>query len=370
MNNACIVWNNGNTAFRATEYTAILDVFRSLGYPVGEVRILLHGDDQILLDTVISLKKACENVLILTDKSECKYLQTLLTQKGILDQQTANVSMDENAIFTSGKQSVILLTLGDFTRTKQYIETVCNQHLRQKYGDRRAKLTIRAVGASQAHVEQLITQAKTYDKGKMQYQYARSYAEDIIEIFYDENTPKMLVDDVLRLFAEGLGDTVYALDDTPLNEQLINLLKVRGKTISVAESFTGGGIAKKLTSVSGASAVYFEGVNTYNELSKIKRLGVSEYTLKTVGAVSDQTAYEMASGLIATGDCDVSIATTGLAGPNTDKSMLPIGLCYIAVGTKERVFVYRYKFDGSREEITQTAINYALFLAYKQLKNM
>lgn len=116
--------------------------------------------------------------------------------------------------------------------------------------------------------------------------------------------------------------------------------------------------------------MYFEGVNTYNELSKIKRLGVNEYTLKTVGAVSDQTAYEMASGLIATGDCDIAIATTGLAGPNTDKSMLPVGLCYIAVGTKERVFVYRYKFDGSREEITQTAINYALFLAYKQLKNM
>lgn len=370
MNNACIVWNNGNTAFRATEYTSIIDVFRSLGYPVGEVRILLHGDDQILLNTVLSLKKSCENLLVLTDKSEYAYVQKLLTQEGVFGDKTANVSVDGNGIFTDGKQSTFLLTMGDFMRTKQYIETVCGGHLRQKYGDRRAKLTIRAVGANQTHVEQLISQAKTYDKGKMQYQYARSYAEDVIEIFYDENTPKMLVDDVLRLFAEGLGDTVYALDDTPLNEQLINLLKVRGKTISVAESFTGGGIAKKLTSVSGASAVYFEGVNTYNELSKIKRLGVNEYTLKTVGAVSDQTAYEMASGLIATGDCDIAIATTGLAGPNTDRSMLPVGLCYIAVGTKERVFVYRYKFDGSREEITQTAINYALFLAYKQLKNM
>ncbi len=370
MNNACIVWNNGNTAFRASEYTSIVDVFRSLGYPVGEVRILLHGDDQILLDTVLSLKKSCENLLILTDQVEHAYVQKLLSQKGVFNEKNANVSMDGNGIFTDGKQSTFLLTMGDFMRTKQYIERVCGGHLRQKYGDRRAKLTIRAVGANQAHVEQLILQAKTYDKGKMQYQYARSYAEDVIEIFYDENTPKMLVDDVLRLFAEGLGDSVYALDDTPLSEQLINLLKVRGKTVSVAESFTGGGIAKKLTSVSGASAVYFEGVNTYNERSKIKRLGVSEYTLKTVGAVSDQTAYEMASGLIATGDCDIAIATTGLAGPNTDKSMLPVGLCYIAVGTKERVFVYRYKFDGSREEITQTAINYALFLAYKQLKNM
>ena len=102
----------------------------------------------------------------------------------------------------------------------------------------------------------------------------------------------------------------------------------------------------------------------------MNRLGVLEYTLNTVGAVSDQTAYEMAAGLIATGNCDISIATTGLAGPNSDKSMLPVGLCYIAVGVKERVFVYRYKFGDTREEITKKAINYALFLAYKQLKNM
>ena len=149
----------------------------------------------------------------------------------------------------------------------------------------------------------------------------------------------------------------------------VDLLKIRGKKISVAESFTGGAISKRITSVSGASRVYFEGLNTYNETSKQKRLGVSTITLNTMGAVSDQTAYEMAAGLIATGDCDISIATTGLAGPNTDSSGLPVGLCYIAIGTKETVFVYRYKFDGTRQEICEKAVNYALFLAFKQLKN-
>jgi PncC family amidohydrolase len=174
----------------------------------------------------------------------------------------------------------------------------------------------------------------------------------------------------MRVFADGLEECLYALDDTPLDKQLVELLKLRGKTLSVAESFTGGGISRRIVSVPGASKVFFEGLNTYNELSKIKRLGVSEYTLKTFGAVSDQTAYEMAAGLMATGDCDISIATTGLAGPTSDNSALPVGLCYIAVGTKEKVFVYRYKFNGTREEITETAINYALFLAYKQLKKM
>lgn len=232
------------------------------------------------------------------------------------------------------------------------------------------KTEIRSIGAKEAQIKALIARAQAFDGGKVEYRHTRSFGEDVIELSYAEDISKRLSEDVLRIFAEGLEESIYALDGTHLPAQLVWLLKLRDKKISVAESFTGGGIARKLTSVSGASEVYFEGLNTYSELSKIKRLGVSEYTLKTFGAVSEQTAYEMAAGLMATGDCDICITTTGLAGPNTDRSGLPVGLCYIAVGTAERVYVYRYKFDGSREEITETAINYALFLAYKQLKNM
>ena len=217
----------------------------------------------------------------------------------------------------------------------------------------------------------LLAQAMQMSGNKLTCYHTRKYDEDVIEITYDSNASKMLIDDVLRFLTEGLGDTVYALNtDSTLEEQLVALLKLRRRKISVAESFTGGGIAKRITSVSGASEVYFEGLNTYDELSKIKRLGVSEYTLQTAGAVSDQTAYEMATGLLDTGCCDIAIATTGLAGPKSDRSMLPVGLCFIAVGVKEQVLVYRYKFDGNREEITEKAINYALYLAYKHLKKL
>jgi nicotinamide mononucleotide (NMN) deamidase PncC len=78
----------------------------------------------------------------------------------------------------------------------------------------------------------------------------------------------------------------------------------------------------------------------------------------------------MAAGLISSGNCDISIATTGLAGPKSDRTELPVGLCYIAVGTREKVYVSRYRFDGDRKTITETAINYALFLAYRVLKDM
>lgn len=232
------------------------------------------------------------------------------------------------------------------------------------------KTTVRCIGAAVTHIQNLILKAKQIDQGRVTYTHQRSFDEDVITIEYDENIPKRLADDVIRVFADGLIDSIYALDNTTIETQLVSLLKLRGKKISVAESFTGGGVGRKIVSVPGASQVFFEGLNTYNELAKIKRLGVSQYTLKTFGAVSDHTAYEMATGLMNTGDCDICIATTGFAGPTTDNDTLPVGLSYIAIGTKERVFVYRYKFNGTREEITETAINYALFLAYKQLKNM
>ena len=232
------------------------------------------------------------------------------------------------------------------------------------------KTVIRCVGVAETHLKNLILTAKQIDKGACEYKSERKYDENILQIIYDENIPKRLLDDVIRVFAEGLKDCIYALDDTPLVNRLVELLKLRGKRLSVAESFTGGGVSKRIVSVSGASEVFFEGLNTYNEQAKIKRLGVSERTLRTFGAVSEQTAYEMSAGLIATGDCDICIATTGIAGPKSDNSMLPVGLCYLAIGTKERIYVYRYKFDGTREDISETAINYALFLAYKHLKNI
>ena len=232
------------------------------------------------------------------------------------------------------------------------------------------EMIIRAMGAKAACVEALVREVNTQGKNYACCHHVRVYDEDILTITYNQDAPKILMDDILRHCVEELDESIYALDNCTLEQQLVSLLKIRGGMLSVAESFTGGGVGRRIVSVSGASEVYFEGLNTYNELSKMQRLGVNEYTLKSFGAVSEQTAYEMAAGLMATGNCDISIATTGLAGPKTDRTMLPVGLCYVAIGTRESVYVYRYKFDGTREEITEKAINYALFLAYKQLKNM
>lgn len=231
-------------------------------------------------------------------------------------------------------------------------------------------LILRTMGANHACVERVLSSIQQHAKNGITCHHVRNYGEDVIEIRCDANTSKALLDDIVREAVEVLDASLYALGNTTLEEQVVTLLKLRGRRLSVAESFTGGGLASRIVSVSGASEVYFEGLNTYNESSKIKRLGVSPETLKNKGAVSEQTAYEMAVGLLNTGDCDIAVTTTGLAGPNSDGSGLPVGLCFIAVGSRERVRVYQYKFDGSRKEITEKAINYALYLTYKQLKDM
>lgn len=369
MKNACVIFNDGNGVPERV-IGALFASLRAHGFVFEEERRLFTLDSAKLSATLSELKKTYENVFVFTGKAYLLSVKETLIKSACVQENVFQGTLLGAGIFTDKKSSVFLLS-ADFSETgKEYLDGVCVPYLERKVGVKTDRTVIRLVGASEARVQALFSQAKSIDNGQIRYFHTRRFDEDVIEMLYDENVSKRLESDVLRVFAEGLSDHVYALDDTPLEEQLVRLLKLRGKKISVAESFTGGGIARKIVSVSGASAVYFEGLNTYNEESKMRRLGVREYTLRSYGAVSDQTAYEMSAGLMASGNCDISIATTGLAGPKSDSSALPVGLCYIAVGTQEKVLVYRYKFDGDREEITEKAIRYALFLAYKELKNM
>ncbi len=367
MKNACIVLQK-QVHFNDENTSNVLNVFSLSGYSFDEIRILPQGEENKVRETVALLKRDAETLVIIADKTALPIVKRYVATS--FPDACMQTTYDTAAIYQSEKCSLLLIS-ADATETgEQFVKKVGIPYLQKRSGIRYDKITIRAVGANETRVEGLISQVRNACVEKVLIARVRKFDEDIIEITYDSNSPKMLIDDIVRLFMEGMGDTIYAINDVSLEEQIVNLLKLRRQKISVAESFTGGGVGKRLTSVSGASEVYFEGINAYNEESKMKRLGVTEYTLKTLGAVSEQAAYEMAYGLLNEGNCDLVIATTGLAGPKSDRSMLPVGLCYIAVGTKERIRVYRYIFDGDRKKVTEKAINYALFFAYRQLKDM
>ncbi|MCD8206243.1 MAG: nicotinamide-nucleotide amidohydrolase family protein [Clostridia bacterium] len=224
---------------------------------------------------------------------------------------------------------------------------------------------IKTVGASVGEIEAALKKA---DSPGILFRVHGMYLEDTIEILFGDMAPKSQVDDVIRTVAGDLKNYIYAMEDVSLAERLYSLLKLRRMRIAVAESFTGGGIAKRLVDVPGISEVFTEGLNTYSNDSKMLRLGVKKETLSRYGAVSSQTAKEMASGLFDAGLCDIAISTTGIAGPKSDGTKKPVGLCYFGVATEGKVEAFEHHLSGDRKTITETAINKALFLAYQTIK--
>ena len=108
---------------------------------------------------------------------------------------------------------------------------------------------------------------------------------------------------------------IYGVNDDTLESVVVSLLTRSSKTIAIAESCTGGLIARRITSIPGASTAFVEGMVTYSNQSKIERLGVSKDTLNKYGAVSYETATEMLKGILKATGADVGIAVTGIAGP-------------------------------------------------------
>lgn len=135
-----------------------------------------------------------------------------------------------------------------------------------------------------------------------------------------------------------------------------------GKTIATAESLTGGGIGAALTAVPGSSAVYQGGVISYTNDVKSAVLGVSAATLKAYGAVSEQTAGEMATGVRRLLKTDIAVSVTGLAGPGGDEFDHPIGTVYICYEDSCRSIVRCYRFEGDRETVRAKTVEAALQL--------
>ena len=157
---------------------------------------------------------------------------------------------------------------------------------------------------------------------------------------------------------EGVGEYIYLVGDenisssqTELNTVVANLLIENNYTISIAESLTGGEIVSMLVEKSGISEALLEGVVCYSNKSKINTLGVREETLEKFGAVSEEVAKEMVLGVAKRLGADFAVATTGIAGPNSDGSGKPVGLVYIGIYAQGDISVKECLFTGDRELI-------------------
>lgn len=143
-----------------------------------------------------------------------------------------------------------------------------------------------------------------------------------------------------------------------LAETLVRELIEKGLKIAFAESCTGGMLTSSVVDIPDASKVLYEGVVTYSNEAKAARLGVSEKTLEAFGAVSGETAAEMAEGLLK--NADIGVATTGIAGPSGGTPEKPVGLVYIAVSGKNGTVVIKNNFGGDRKAVRTKTRNKAL----------
>lgn len=232
-----------------------------------------------------------------------------------------------------------------------------------------SKSVFRFFGEIKEDLEDILKQAVAESGNTLFYKlWTENKYDVLLYVIFDDKTPKMLLDKLNKSIVLNFGDQLYAEDDYSLKQRLVDFATLRRIKISVAESFTGGNIARTVISVPGASEMFYEGAVTYDTQAKIERLGVLEQTVEKYTVVSSQVASEMVKGLLATKNCQVGIATTGYAGPNVGDED-NVGLCFIGVGTEKGINVYKFKFDGSRTEIIDQATAYALFLAFKEIKN-
>lgn len=180
-----------------------------------------------------------------------------------------------------------------------------------------------------------------------------------------ESLIKPMADEVIK----RLKPYIYGVNVSSLQEVLVNLLLEKGKKLAVAESCTGGLLAKRITEISGASQVFECGVVAYANHIKEQILGVKSETLKEFGAVSEQTAIEMALGVKKLANSHFGVGITGIAGPNGGTEEKPVGLVYVAVADEQNHLTVRRLMLGrgqnEREYVRYAAASNALDMVIK-----
>lgn len=174
---------------------------------------------------------------------------------------------------------------------------------------------------------------------------------------------KNKVEKIVKKIYNKIGEFIFGEDNDRLEKKVVELLKKLNMNISTAESCTGGMLASKLIDVPGISEVFYEGVVSYSNEAKINRLGVRKEILDKYGAVSEEVAKEMVMGLTT----DVALSTTGIAGPDGGSEEKSVGLVYMGIRIKDKIYVEKRVFRGDRNKVRERTVSHTLFTLIKIL---
>jgi len=176
-----------------------------------------------------------------------------------------------------------------------------------------------------------------------------------------------LIAPVERKICSRLKEHVYGKDEETLEEIVAQGLKKGKKTVTVAESCTGGLIAKRLTNISGSSKYFPLGLVAYSNQAKQTLLGISPETLKQYGAVSKEVARQMAANIRQLAKTNLGLAVTGIAGPTGATKDKPVGLVYIALASARKIQCQEFHFHGDRDSVRLRASQAALDMLRRYL---
>lgn len=274
-------------------------------------------------------------------------------------------------IFVSEGEKTVILLPGPPLELKSMFTDSVMPKLQQKCGQVFYSQTVKIVGPGESSVETQILDMLNTQENPTIAPYAKT-GEVHLRVTArakDEKEAREKTAPVVEELSRRFGNAVYTTDaDETLEMALTKLLIKKKYTMTTAESCTGGMIAARMVNAPGVSAVLKSGFITYANEAKEELLGVSHDTLEKFGAVSRETAEEMAEGAVKAAHTDAAVAVTGIAGPDGGTKEKPVGLVYIGVNVRGNVEVREYHFSGSRQKIRESVTAAALtFLREKLL---
>ena len=172
----------------------------------------------------------------------------------------------------------------------------------------------------------------------------------------DLNNINNKIDKIIVELENRFKEFIYGLDNIPIEEIVFQMLKELNYKIGFCESCTGGLISGRFSRIAGVSEVFDRGLVTYSNNAKVEEVSVKSSTLDKYGAVSEETALEMAKGMLKNASLDIALSITGVAGPDGGSVEKPVGLVYMCVATKDKSKVIKCQFTGDREKIQNRAV--------------
>ncbi len=270
-----------------------------------------------------------------------------------------------------GRGVEIVILPGVPSEMREIMEESVLPELRERAGGKvLRRRVLRVGGTGESTVEELVT--PVYDRWREHPVTILASPGEVQLHLAVRDTPERAAEILAAMerdFEKALGHRLFGRDEEDLSAAVGRLLREKGKTLALAESCTGGMIAALLTDVAGSSDYFLGGIVSYANEAKERLLGVSEETLRRHGAVSEESAREMARGARERFGADLAAAVTGIAGPGGGSEEKPVGTVFFALSGGDRAeFARRRSFVGDRAHVRRSAALVALELVRRELE--